>query len=83
MGTLEDKLRVNPRKAWYSNVKEVTTKGDYEVTFHLNRPQPALLAAVGIRLVADLPVSHTGAKCASIRSAPVRSNSSSSSPTST
>src|SRR5438309_3365861 len=40
----EDKLRVNPRKAWYSNVKEVATKGDYEVTFHLNRPQPALLA---------------------------------------
>src|ERR1700746_1243779 len=30
--------------AWYSNVKEVATKGDYEVTFHLNRPQPALLA---------------------------------------
>src|SRR5437762_289017 len=44
MGTGEDKLRVNPRKAWYSNVKEVTTKGDYEVTFHLNRQQPALLA---------------------------------------
>ena len=44
MGTGEDKLRVNPRKAWYSNVKEVTAKGDYEVTFHLNQPQPALLA---------------------------------------
>jgi ABC-type transport system substrate-binding protein len=39
MGSGEDKLRVNPRKAWYSNVKEVTTKGDYEVAFHLNRPQ--------------------------------------------
>ncbi len=44
MGTGSDKLRVNPRKAWYSNVKEVTTKGDYEVTFHLKQPQPALLA---------------------------------------
>jgi peptide/nickel transport system substrate-binding protein len=44
MGTGEDKLRVNPRKGWYSNVKEVTTKGDYEVSFHLNQPQPALLA---------------------------------------
>ncbi len=44
MGTGNDKLRVNPRKAWYSNVKEVTAKGDYEVTFHLKQPQPALLA---------------------------------------
>jgi peptide/nickel transport system substrate-binding protein len=44
MGTGSDKLRVNPRKSWYSNVKELTTKGDYEVTFHLKQPQPALLA---------------------------------------
>ena len=39
-----EKLRINPRKSWYSNVEEVTTKGDYEVTFRLKRPQPALLA---------------------------------------
>ena len=39
-----EKLRTNPRKGWYQNLKEVTTKGDYEVTFHLKRPQPALLA---------------------------------------
>src|SRR5262250_561830 len=44
MGTGSDKLRVNPRKSWYSNVKELTTNGDYEVTFHLKQPQPALLA---------------------------------------
>src|SRR6266403_3706685 len=44
MGTGSDKLRVNPRKSWYDNVKEVATKGDYEVIFHLNQPQPALLA---------------------------------------
>jgi peptide/nickel transport system substrate-binding protein len=44
MGSGSDRLRVNPRKAWYSNVKEVTTKGDYEVSFHLKQPQPALLA---------------------------------------
>src|SRR6266849_4750312 len=43
-GKSSEKLRVNPRKAWYSNVEEVTTKGDYEVTFRLKRPQPALLA---------------------------------------
>jgi peptide/nickel transport system substrate-binding protein len=38
-----NKLRVNPRKSWYQNVADVTTNGDYEVVFHLNHPQPALL----------------------------------------
>ena len=38
-----DKLRVNPRKSWYRNLEQVTTNGDYEVTFHLKRPQPAFL----------------------------------------
>ena len=40
----QDKLRINPRKSWYANVVEVTMRGDYEVTFHLKQPQPALLA---------------------------------------
>ena len=44
MGKGNDKLRLNPRKSWYDNVAEVTTRGDYEVTFHLKRPQPALVA---------------------------------------
>jgi peptide/nickel transport system substrate-binding protein len=44
LGTAGEKLRVNPRKTWYNNVSRVTTNGDYEVTFHLKRPQPALLA---------------------------------------
>ncbi len=44
MGTGSDKLRVNPRKSWYDNVASLSTKGDYEVTFHLKQPQPALLA---------------------------------------
>src|SRR3984893_13362434 len=43
-GKATDKLRLNPRKSWYVNLDEVTTKGDYEVTFHLKRPQPAFLA---------------------------------------
>jgi peptide/nickel transport system substrate-binding protein len=43
-GKASEKLRINPRKSWYSNVEEVSTNGDYEVTFHLKRPQPALLA---------------------------------------
>jgi peptide/nickel transport system substrate-binding protein len=44
MGTGSDKLRINPRKSWYANVAQVSTNGDWEVTFHLKRPQPALLA---------------------------------------
>jgi len=44
MGLGADKLRVNPRKTWYENIEAVTTNGDYEVTFHLKRAQPYLLA---------------------------------------
>src|SRR5438270_5015695 len=44
LGTAGEKLRVNLRKSWYRNLDRVTTKGDYEVTFHLKRRQPALLA---------------------------------------
>src|SRR5579883_62437 len=33
-------IRKNPRKLWYSNLKEVKTNGDFEVTFVLGRPQP-------------------------------------------
>ena len=41
-GKGEDKLRTNPRKTWYGNVDKVTANGDYEVTVHLQRPQPSL-----------------------------------------
>ena len=43
-GQSSEKLRLNPRKSWYRNLKEVTINGDYEVTFHLLRPQPAFIA---------------------------------------
>jgi peptide/nickel transport system substrate-binding protein len=43
-GKSGDKLRLNPRKSWYRNLEEVTTNGDYEVTFRLARPQPAFIA---------------------------------------
>ena len=44
LGRASDKLRVNPRKAWYRNLEEVTENGDYEATFRLKRPQPAFIA---------------------------------------
>ena len=39
-----ERLRINPRKAWYRNLEEVVTEGDHEVAFQLKRPQPALLS---------------------------------------
>jgi peptide/nickel transport system substrate-binding protein len=43
-GKASDGFRVNPRKAWYRNLEEVTVNGDFEVTFKLKRPQPAFIA---------------------------------------
>ena len=40
----KEKLRINSRKGWYANLESVTTNGDFEVSFNLGRPQPALLA---------------------------------------
>src|SRR5258705_2247817 len=44
MGKSPQKFRQNPRKSWYELVNDVTTNGDYEASFNLKRPQPALLA---------------------------------------
>jgi peptide/nickel transport system substrate-binding protein len=41
IGKAKDKLRLNPRKAWYRNLDDIVTEGDYAVTFVLKRPQPA------------------------------------------
>src|SRR6266853_1578752 len=44
LGVSADKFRINPRRAWYRNLEQITTNGDYEVTFQLKRPQPYLIA---------------------------------------
>ena len=44
LGRSNDKFRLNPRKAWYQNLEEVTVKDDHEVTFRLKRPQPSFIA---------------------------------------
>src|SRR5207253_4063548 len=46
MDRASEKLRVNPRKSAFANVDQVSTNGDYEVTFHLKRPQPAFLMLI-------------------------------------
>src|SRR5437588_5029807 len=43
-GKSQNKFRKNPRKDWYFNLDSVTTEGDSQATFHLKRPQPAILA---------------------------------------
>src|SRR5207253_10521851 len=43
-GIATERLRVNPRKAWYRSPEEVTARGDFPVTFRLKRPQPSFLA---------------------------------------
>ena len=43
-GKRAEKLRVNPRKDWYTNLSDVVPNGDHEVTFILKRPQPAFIA---------------------------------------
>jgi peptide/nickel transport system substrate-binding protein len=77
-GKASEKLRINPRKSWYSNVEEVTTNGDYEVTFHLKRPQPALLALWPPDGRRSTPVTCCRATCAATRSGQAHSNSSNS-----
>ena len=43
-GKSDEKLRINPRRSWYSNLEEVLPEGDDELTFVLKRPQPSLIA---------------------------------------
>jgi peptide/nickel transport system substrate-binding protein len=41
-----ERFRVNPRKSNFKNLDRVTTNGNYEVTFHLKRSQPAFLMLI-------------------------------------
>jgi peptide/nickel transport system substrate-binding protein len=43
-GKSQNKFRKNPRKDWYFNLEEVTADNPMQATFHLKRPQPAMLA---------------------------------------
>ncbi len=43
-GKVDGKMRKNPRKSWFINLREITTNGDREVTFHLKDPEPSFLA---------------------------------------
>jgi peptide/nickel transport system substrate-binding protein len=55
LGRSDAKFRTNPRKAWYQNVEEVTADADDTASFHLKRPQPALLALLASGLTPIYP----------------------------
>jgi peptide/nickel transport system substrate-binding protein len=61
-GKTTEKLRVNPRKSWYNNLSEIVTKGDYEATFVLKRPQPAFLALLATGMSPVYPCHVTPAQ---------------------
>jgi peptide/nickel transport system substrate-binding protein len=61
-GKAQDKFRKNPRKGWYDEVNDITVNGDYEVTFHLKRPQPSLLAMLGSGYTPIYPCHVTAAQ---------------------
>jgi peptide/nickel transport system substrate-binding protein len=43
-GKVAGKMRKNPRKTWWFNIKDVATDGDNKVVFHLFDPQPSIMA---------------------------------------
>ena len=43
-GKVNGKLRKNPHKTWWFNIKDIATDGDNQVMFHLNDPQPSIMA---------------------------------------
>jgi peptide/nickel transport system substrate-binding protein len=43
-GAAPGKLRKNPRKTWWFNIKDVATDGDGKAIFHLKAPQPSIMA---------------------------------------
>ncbi len=68
MGRAAEKFRVNPRGSNFKTLDRVTANGDYEVTFHLKRPQPGfpMLLATGFGMIYPCHVTP-----ATMRKAPV------------
>src|SRR5580704_4264954 len=53
------KVRFNPRKSSFSNLDTVSANGDYEVTFHLKRRQPAFPMLLADGFAAITPCHQT------------------------
>ena len=74
-GKSREKLRINPRKAWYENLEDVTTDGDYGVTFRLMRRSRRCWPCSRRVWHQSIPAMSRPATCASIQLAPDRSSS--------
>ncbi|MBI4082583.1 MAG: ABC transporter substrate-binding protein [Candidatus Lambdaproteobacteria bacterium] len=61
-GVSTQRLKLNPRKSWFSNIKEITTNGDHEVAFRLKRPQPSLLTMLSTNISPVMPAHRTVAE---------------------
>ena len=61
------RLRINPRKEWYTNVEAIETPDAHTVVFRLKRPQPSLLTmlASGYSPVipAHVPIAEHRTRC--------------------
>ena len=57
----EDYFRKNPRRLWYANLRDVTVDSEHQATFHLSKPQPALIALLASGMAPVYPC-HLDAK---------------------
>ena len=67
-GLVPGKIRKSPRQAWFTNLKEITVKGDHEVTFHLKRKQPSF---IGLLASGWSPVYPCHVPSATMRTKPI------------
>ncbi len=61
-GRAREKLRNNPRGSWFGNINYVHGSSDYEITIHLNHPQPSLLTLLASGLSPIYPCHVSGAQ---------------------
>jgi peptide/nickel transport system substrate-binding protein len=54
-GRAREKLKQNPRGSWFGNINYVHGNTDYELTLHLNHPQPSLLSLLASGLMPIYP----------------------------
>ncbi len=67
-GKVDGKMRKNPHKTWWFNIKEITVNGPREVVFHLKEPQPSLLVMLAGGFSPVYPCHVTAAQ---MRTAPI------------
>ncbi len=61
LGKDKDAFRKNPRKLWWTTIKEIVPNGDHEVTFELSRPHAAFLSLLASNLSPVYPCHVTTA----------------------